>query len=199
MCRVLLNIQQFRHGGGLLVTPAHPAGGLNVKYTIHYDRLPRALIAYARHQLGKRQTAQVVAEHCRRADDVLACDVHFDAVTYQRKLEEHRREVLGVRAVHCGTLARRRIRAAGQQPGGPWFRRRNTIAMRPEPVRSWSAFSVTDTRNNESALMRGHALAKLAFISYGGTPDGSGRTYEPAVPRRRAVFLKSKNGALAKG
>lgn len=45
-----------------------------------------------------------------------------------------------------------------------------------------------DTRYNEWAFMRGHPRAKRAFISYGGTPDGFGRTYEPAVPRRRAVF-----------
>ena len=43
ICRILMNIQHYRHGGGLLITPQTTLDGLNVKYKIRYDRLLRSL------------------------------------------------------------------------------------------------------------------------------------------------------------
>ena len=43
ICRILMNIQHYRHGGGLLITPQTSLDGLNVKYKICYDRLLRSL------------------------------------------------------------------------------------------------------------------------------------------------------------
>lgn len=43
ICRILMNIQHYRHGGGLLITPQTTLDGLNVKYKIRYDRLLKAL------------------------------------------------------------------------------------------------------------------------------------------------------------
>jgi hypothetical protein len=42
-----------------------------------------------------RQNTQTVAQRCPRPDDVLPYKVHFDAVAYQRKLDQHKREALG--------------------------------------------------------------------------------------------------------
>ena len=36
ICRILLNIQQYRHGGGLLIAPHSSPAGVNVKYGLHY-------------------------------------------------------------------------------------------------------------------------------------------------------------------
>ncbi len=96
VCRILMNIQQYRHGGGLLIVPSYPAPDLNVKYGLTYGRLPDALLSLVHHQLLKRQTSETIAQHCRnRQSDTLPCDFHFDAVAFQKKLDEHRAEALG--------------------------------------------------------------------------------------------------------
>ncbi|MEO8495520.1 MAG: phage/plasmid primase, P4 family [Planctomycetota bacterium] len=96
VCRVLMNIQQYRHGGGLLIVPSFPASHLNIKYNLTYDRLPQALFGLVQHQLLKRQSTETIARHCKNQEgDTLPCDFHFDAVSYQKKLDEHRAEALG--------------------------------------------------------------------------------------------------------
>ena len=95
VCRVLLHMQQYRHGGGLLIVPHCPAENVNVKYAFTYDRLPKALVALAHHQLLKRHAAEMIAQHCRSRDDLLPCAHHFDAVANREKLDEHKSEVLG--------------------------------------------------------------------------------------------------------
>jgi len=105
VCRLLLNIQQYGHGGGLLIVPRCPAEKVHVKYRLRYDRLPRALFGLAKHQLLKRQAADTIAQHCRMPIDVLPCDIHFDAVGYQEKLDEHKTQ----RSVVSGSLPRYRV------------------------------------------------------------------------------------------
>ena len=95
ICRVLLNIQQYGHGGGLLVVPKCPTADVNVKYEQTYDRLPRALFTLAQHQIAKRQLAETIASHCNAQGDSLPCEVHFDAIQSQNELERLKRELLG--------------------------------------------------------------------------------------------------------
>jgi hypothetical protein len=96
ICRVLLNIQQYRHGGGLLIVPDCPAPDVNVKYPLLYDRLPTALLGLVQHQLLKKQTSSTIAQHCPNpSGDFLPCDYHFDAVKYQEKLDEYKNIALG--------------------------------------------------------------------------------------------------------
>ena len=95
LCRLLSSIQKYGHGGGLLIVPRCPAEQVDVKYQLRYERLPTALFALAKHQLLKRKAADDISQHCRMPNDLLPCDMHFDAVEYQRKLDEHKRETLG--------------------------------------------------------------------------------------------------------
>ena len=95
VCRLLLNIQQYGHGGGLLIVPRCSANHVSVKYPVRYDRLPKALFGLAQHQFLKRQAADSIDQHCRTPNDVLPCNMHFDAVDHQRKLDEHKNEALG--------------------------------------------------------------------------------------------------------
>lgn len=95
VCRLLLNIQQYGHGGGVLIVPRCPPEKVNIKYQLRYNRLPEALFGLAKHQFLKRQTADSVAQHCRTPADVLPCDIHFDALAYQGKLEKYKNEALG--------------------------------------------------------------------------------------------------------
>ena len=95
ICRMLFNIQQYGHGGGLLIAPHCPVPDVNVKYNLAYDRLPRALFRLAQHHILKRQTAETIAAHCRTSGDTLPCDVHYDAVHSQKELDRQKNELLG--------------------------------------------------------------------------------------------------------
>ena len=95
ICRVLYNIQQYGHGGGLLIVPHCPPSNVSVKYEQRYDRLPKALFRLAQHQLAKRQLADTISSYCNTQGDYLPCDVHFDAVQSQSELERLKQELLG--------------------------------------------------------------------------------------------------------
>ncbi len=95
VCRILFNIQQYGHGGGLLIAPQCPVADVHVKYDLAYDRLPRALLRLTQHQIFKRQTAQSIAAHCRTAGDTIPCEIHFDAIQSQRELDQQKSELLG--------------------------------------------------------------------------------------------------------
>jgi hypothetical protein len=45
LCRLLISIQRYRHGGALLITTSHH--NLDIKYKINYPRLPRLLSDFA--------------------------------------------------------------------------------------------------------------------------------------------------------
>jgi hypothetical protein len=78
VCRILVNIQRYRHGGGLLIVPQPSSEGLDIKYRLTYDRLLTALAGLVRYQLAP------------------ALDAAADALrAFHRGLDEHRNEVLG--------------------------------------------------------------------------------------------------------
>jgi len=95
ICRLLLSIRKYGHGGGLLIVPHCPAEQLHVKYQLRYDRLPTALFDLARHQILQRQTADNISQMCHSSQDVLPCDMHYEAVEFQKKLEEQKNQALG--------------------------------------------------------------------------------------------------------
>ncbi|MCU0959409.1 MAG: hypothetical protein MUF48_04830 [Pirellulaceae bacterium] len=95
ICRILMCIQHYRHGGGLLIVPSYLSTDLNVKYNLTYDRLPKAVVGLTKYQLLKRDTADIVAQHRRMASDVLPVETHIDAMTCQDRLDEHKSETLG--------------------------------------------------------------------------------------------------------
>lgn len=88
ICRTLMNVRHYRHGGGLLITPQMSLDGLNVKYSIRYDRLLRALRAMvecqARYQASLRPDL-VQGEH----------QAIVPYAGFEREMAEHKNEVLG--------------------------------------------------------------------------------------------------------
>lgn len=95
ICRMLYHIQQYGHGGGLLITPQSPARDVNVKYDVTYDRLPSALLRLAQHHIFLRQRAETVADHRSSLGDAVPRDIHFAAVESQQKLDLLKNELLG--------------------------------------------------------------------------------------------------------
>ncbi|HPM81081.1 MAG TPA: hypothetical protein PLF81_10290 [Candidatus Anammoximicrobium sp.] len=62
LSRILVNIQQYRHGGGLVIVPRVDFDRSNVKYRIHYDRLSSAVVGLVRVHLRRAQDSAALME-----------------------------------------------------------------------------------------------------------------------------------------
>ena len=91
ICRILMNIQHYRHGGGLLIAPQMSLDGLNVKYKIGYDRLLKSLRTMVESQFTAAREA--AAPLSAPAEDVVSYTMHPRESA--RALSEHKNEVLG--------------------------------------------------------------------------------------------------------
>lgn len=95
VCRILYNIQNYGHGGGLLIVPSYPAPGLNVKYELTYDRLQRTLFQVSHNQIAKRQHQKLISSQCQTPGDMLRYQLHVETIQCQQKLDRLREELLG--------------------------------------------------------------------------------------------------------
>ncbi len=93
ICRILMNIQRYRHGGGLLITPQQNLDCLNVKYKIRYDRLLKSLRGMVESQLlpGHDLHKQDVPQN----EGSLPFELTGDEQHFDRDLVERMKEVLG--------------------------------------------------------------------------------------------------------
>jgi hypothetical protein len=87
ICRILMNVRHYRHGGGLLITPQMSLDGLNVKYSIRYERLLRSLRSLV--ELQARQQAAIAPSPAREESPSV---MPYSAV---REMAERKNEVLG--------------------------------------------------------------------------------------------------------
>jgi hypothetical protein len=94
ICRTLMNIQHYRHGGGLLITPQTTLDGLNVKYKIRYDRLLKSLRGMVESQLSASNNRAAQAPGQDQAQSVLAY-APAGELALDHELGEHKNEVLG--------------------------------------------------------------------------------------------------------
>jgi len=92
ICRILMNIQHYRHGGGLLIVPQMSLDGLNVKYKIVYDRLLKSLRTMVESQFAAARDAAVVPLPSQ-SKNVRSYALHPRESA--RALSEHKNEVLG--------------------------------------------------------------------------------------------------------
>jgi hypothetical protein len=93
ICRTLMSIQRYRHGGGLLITPVETFEGLNVKYHIRYERLLRSLRAMVENQLATQ--APLTMDHLGGDDANHLLPYAGRIEPAQAPLNEHKSEVLG--------------------------------------------------------------------------------------------------------
>ena len=95
LSRILVNIQQYRHGGGLVIVPRADFDHSNVKYRIHYDRLSSAVVGLVRTHLLRAQnsTALMEAAKAETAGNLYATLSALRNV--HNELEHRKEEVLG--------------------------------------------------------------------------------------------------------
>jgi hypothetical protein len=92
ICRILMNVQHYRHGGGLLIMPHTTLDGLNIKYKIRYDRLLKSLRAMVENQFPIGGTPAVAPTAEGRHVLPYATE---GAARVDNALREHKNEVLG--------------------------------------------------------------------------------------------------------
>ncbi len=80
LCRILVNIQRDRHGGGLVIVPDETVRDVHIKYELTYDRLPRAITGLVRHQHELGATSTLSGEELR---------------IFYEEMEHHKNELLG--------------------------------------------------------------------------------------------------------
>lgn len=61
-CRTLLRVENYRHGGGIVVTDDQSGHGLNVKYPLAYGRLSQALVEAAQHRIAMTECYELINE-----------------------------------------------------------------------------------------------------------------------------------------
>jgi hypothetical protein len=95
LCRILLHVQQYRHGGGLLIVPRTTGQDVNVKYRLRYDRLPRALASLvSKHQRAHGLMTKIHGQY-RDPRGLSPCQLHEDLASQRKQVESHRNELLG--------------------------------------------------------------------------------------------------------
>ena len=54
LCRILLRIREYRHGGALIISPQKPTADLSIKYPFVYNRITESLEAYAESHISEQ-------------------------------------------------------------------------------------------------------------------------------------------------
>lgn len=62
LCRLLLRMRDYRHGGALVIAPRIPSGSLNVKHKINYRRLAEALSSSCSHEIASSEAADLISK-----------------------------------------------------------------------------------------------------------------------------------------
>jgi hypothetical protein len=94
LSRLLLRIRGLRHGGAILIIPDKSYDGLQIKYRINYDRLPKAIFKNAMHEFINYATSDIISKEYidKKAEDI-PIDLYFDELISQGELENIQKEL----------------------------------------------------------------------------------------------------------
>lgn len=96
LSRVLLDIQRFRHGGGVLLGPLGAFEHLNAKYKIYYTRLQVALQKYAEKRMIEASVDdEILRRYLEPMADAIPVQHYLDKLIYGLELQESRDEIAG--------------------------------------------------------------------------------------------------------
>jgi hypothetical protein len=96
LCRLLLRIQGYRHGGAILITRGQEAGRLNVKHSIQYPRIRTALQTRATHAFQKYVAEDVINQEYLDGDlTEMPVQLYLDASVNEGEENDARSEIDG--------------------------------------------------------------------------------------------------------
>ncbi|GAA4321711.1 diadenylate cyclase [Mucilaginibacter gynuensis] len=70
LSRLLLRIQNYHHGGAILITDEHE--GIDIKYAVRYDRLKHAISNYAKETVNHYMAEMLIDEHLGAGKKVIS-------------------------------------------------------------------------------------------------------------------------------
>ena len=94
LCRVLISIQRYGHGGALLITRSD--SDLDVKYPLDYSRLPKALINLGVSRLrARRAHFEILSEYIKKRRGDVPRNWYFEQTISESREEDLQDEVTG--------------------------------------------------------------------------------------------------------
>jgi len=87
----LIISQSYRHGAAFVILPSEPTSGLNIKYPLRYDRIPKLLSEHARLGPGLLDAHQKVFDIYEKGQSTLPTQIHREIAigeAEQRDAEE---------------------------------------------------------------------------------------------------------------
>lgn len=95
IARVLLGIQQYGHGGAVLLTPNGSNRGLRIKYPLEYRRLQSAVLRHAIHTIRRVAADDQIEELLDARQDQVPALLHLDEAVETNLAEETSSELTG--------------------------------------------------------------------------------------------------------
>lgn len=95
LSRILVNIQQYRHGGGLVIIPRADFDHSDIKYRVHYDRLSSAVVGLVRAHLLLSQNMTALMEAAKAGTPANLYATLSSLRDMHRDVEQRKEEVLG--------------------------------------------------------------------------------------------------------
>lgn len=94
ICRLILRIKNYGHGGALLFSNVRAERGLNVKYPVSYNRLRLALINRATNLAESTYASDQIFDHIENDEDI-PLDLYLEESTTEENLRNIRSEIDG--------------------------------------------------------------------------------------------------------
>ena len=95
LCRLLLRVQRYHHGGAVLLTPDDHLRALNPKYSLSYQRLRQALIHQAAATLQEWEASNESIALADEGDEELPMELHWRTEVAHSRANDARSEVEG--------------------------------------------------------------------------------------------------------
>jgi hypothetical protein len=94
LCRLLLRIRSYRHGGALIMTPKVVSSGLDIKHEILYDRLREALVSHGQCHIEKTNASDGIGDYVKQGKQIPR-KLYQDEAAAGKKLAAIRSEING--------------------------------------------------------------------------------------------------------
>ncbi len=94
LCRLLIKIQNYKHGGALLITNSKKQL-LDVKYEINYERLRLGIINYIKYAALNRFYSKEIGDHLDKNEETIPVDSYLGEDDTDNSLEEVASELKG--------------------------------------------------------------------------------------------------------
>ena len=95
LCRLLIKIKSYNHGGALLITSSSDNDKLNIKYGVKYSRLKEALIRKATLQVTKTCASDIIHTQMDNKENFVDMKTYLDEAVFSTELRDTNKEING--------------------------------------------------------------------------------------------------------